>query len=334
MKKILILGGTRFIGRNLLEKILPLEKYDITIFNRGLTNAAIFPEVNTIIGNRRNKEDLHQIASKDWDIVIDISGYWAVALEQQLQMWQGKIGKYIYISTSSHYKFDETNPHLIKEVEALIDYTDEDKHSDQPQHYNQNKAACENILQNQTKFDFVIFRPGLIIGKYDYTDRLYYWLYKAMHQKEILVGNNGENKLSFTYVTDLVDLIITAIETKNKYTVYNAASFITSIKNFIETTAEKMNKHITLIETTSDFLEEYNIKQWTDLPLYLNGNYLTINNSRIIKDMNFKFTQFDECLEQLLDYYTTFRKWEKPLTIPAAISNQRERELIAKLKTV
>jgi len=93
------------VGRTLLKHLIKSNKYDITLFNRGITNPELFPTIKRICGDRKNKKDLKLISSKDWDCVIDISGYWPKALEEQLILQKGRIGKYIYISTSSHYQF-------------------------------------------------------------------------------------------------------------------------------------------------------------------------------------------------------------------------------------
>jgi len=71
MKKILIIGGTQFVGRNLVEQIIPYPEYDITLFNRGITNPDIFPEVKHIKGDR-NTEDLHLVAETYWDCIIGL----------------------------------------------------------------------------------------------------------------------------------------------------------------------------------------------------------------------------------------------------------------------
>ncbi|MCB0516200.1 MAG: NAD-dependent epimerase/dehydratase family protein [Chitinophagales bacterium] len=333
MKKILILGGTRFVGRNLVEKLIETEKYNITLFNRGNLNADLFPAVETIKGDRKVAEDLRRICAKDWDVVIDVSGYWAGALEQQINLQSGKIGKYIYISTSSHYEFDETNPHLIQENEDLVPCTLEQKFSDNPMYYNQNKAECERILQKQNALNYLILRPGLIIGKYDYTDRLYYWFYKLKHQAEMLICNNGENIISYTNVCDLVDLIMLSIETDRNFKVYNVTSFTASLKDFIDIGTELLNTNVELISATPEFLEENAVSQWTDLPLWLNGNFLTTDNSRAISDFGFTFRDIHKSVEQILNYYSEIKKWEYPKTTPVPIAAEKELALIKKIKT-
>ncbi|MEM8508442.1 MAG: NAD-dependent epimerase/dehydratase family protein [Bacteroidota bacterium] len=332
MKNILLLGGTRFVGRNIVEKLLEIGKYDITLFNRGTSHPDLFPDIETIKGDRKNGEDLRRISAREWDVVIDVSSYWAGALEQQLALQYGKIGRYIYISTASHYQFDKENPHLIKETEALVPCTAAQKVSEDIAFYNQNKAECERILQNQKDLDLIMLRPGLIIGKYDYTDRLYYWFHKLKHQTDILIGNNGENLLSYTHVSDLADLVTRSIEVKNQFNVYNIPSFITSLKDLITIASEKLDIGVNLISATPEFLERHGIRQWTDLPLWLASDFLTLDNSRVLSDFDFSFSTVSETVDQLLAYYGKIKQWESPKTEPAPIPPEKERELIAKIK--
>lgn len=333
MKRILIIGGTRFVGRNLIEKLLPLDKYDITLFNRGKTNPDIFQEIKRIKGDRKKESDLRLLAAKDWDVVIDISGYWAEPLATQLSLQKGKVGRYIYVSTSSHYQFDPQNPHLIKEDEAIVSCSLEERKSEERKHYNQNKAECERILAQQEDLDYIILRPGLIIGKYDYTDRLYYWFHKAKTQEEILVANGGENFISFTNVEDLAEAIITAIEIDNKEKIFNCSSFNASISDFLTLIGKKLDKKINLVSATADFLTTNGVKQWSSLPLWLNGNFLTIDNSRIQSAFQMEFISLEKTVEDLIQFYSSEKKWAIPNPTPPALSRQEEIDLIAKISS-
>ena len=79
MKKLLILGGTNFIGRYLTERLLESSNYKITLFNRGCTNSHLFPEVKRIFGDRHTK-DIRLLGNEKWDVVIDISCYFPNSL--------------------------------------------------------------------------------------------------------------------------------------------------------------------------------------------------------------------------------------------------------------
>ena len=69
--KILIIGGTRFLGRHLVHSALG-RGHEVALFNRGLTNPDLFPQVETILGDR--EKDLAQLSGREWDAVIDTCG--------------------------------------------------------------------------------------------------------------------------------------------------------------------------------------------------------------------------------------------------------------------
>ena len=330
MKKLLIIGGTRFVGRNLIEALLENGTFDITLFNRGITNPDLFPTIKTIKGDRKIKADIEKIAAEYWDCIIDISGYWPSALEMQLPLLEGKVGKYIYISTSSHYAFDEVHPHPIKEEEALIDCTPEQKASDDKQYYNQHKAECERIIQSYTWLNAVILRPGLIIGKYDYTDRLYYWFHKVYYQQQLLVADDGKYAISFTDVNDLAKAIIQSIDVK-KNDVYNVSSFTASIADFIDIAKQRLHKNPELVSATADFLQAHDVAEWIHLPLWLNGDYLQTDSTKIKKAYNFSFSPIEETTVKLLDFYANTLQWKQPETTIPSLPADKEAALMDEL---
>ena len=83
MKKVLVLGGTMFVGRALVEKLRLIPEYEITLFNRGKSNADLFADVNQLHGNRET-DDILQVCNQHWDCVIDFSGYYPVTFEKLL----------------------------------------------------------------------------------------------------------------------------------------------------------------------------------------------------------------------------------------------------------
>ncbi len=334
MKKILIIGGTKFVGRNVLEKLIPSQKYDITLFNRGVTSIQVPSSIKRIYGDRKKEEDLKLICNQYWDCIIDVSGYWPHTFEKQLELQKGKVGRYIYISTCSHYEFTPENPHPIKEEEPIVACTLEEKiNDDRFQFYNEKKAECERILQDQNNLDYLILRPGLIIGKYDYTDRLYYWFYKLKTQEELLMANNGTGKISYSDVEDLAGIICQAIEIKNnKYKVYNTPSFETGLIDFISFAREKLSKKIEIYSATTDLLDQHDVKPWVGLPLWVDGDFLITDGSRMKSDFNFQTKSIEQSVDGLISFYSEIKKWEPPEMSSLTISKEKEIELIQKLK--
>lgn len=107
--KILILGGTRFLGRAFVEEALK-RGHEVTLFNRG-TNKEIFPEVEQLTGDRN--DDVSSLVNRKWDAVVDTCGFSPHHIRNIGEVLQNNIKHYIFISSLSVYK--DWIPHQIKE---------------------------------------------------------------------------------------------------------------------------------------------------------------------------------------------------------------------------
>lgn len=213
MKKILILGGTQFVGRNLIEQLIKIDSYDITIFNRQQTQGKLFPQINKIKGDR-DTDDIKQITKEKWDFIIDVSCYYPHWIENTIK-YANSVSKYIFISTISVYDI-HINDYSIKDENSQILSCNHKQRTDHSlQSYGNRKAECERILK-KSGLNYLILRPALIYGKYDHTDRLYYWLYQTKTKKKVLLPENGATQLSLTYVKDLVNTILDALSNNNQ----------------------------------------------------------------------------------------------------------------------
>ncbi len=203
MKKILVLGGTRFIGRVLVEHLIDAGYHDLTLFSRGVSNPGLFPGLRHIHGDRYS-DDLFQIATEDWDVILDISCYFPQHLRQLLPRLQGRVGRYLFMSTGSVYAREAMWDHLATEETPLCSWTEADLNDPDPYvNYEHKKAACETCLLDTSWLDVMIFRPALVVGKYDEFDRFYYWLYRIRNHDRILLPGSGRENMNVTFVEDL-----------------------------------------------------------------------------------------------------------------------------------
>lgn len=328
--KILIFGGTSFIGRNLVKKLLELDQYELTLFNRGKTNATLFPNIATIQGDR-NTDDIQQVQNQDWDYVIDVSCYYPASLEQILKCLSNTVKRYIFVSTCSVYEITETtfNPDSYRDENTLLlDYVETDWTDETPQTYGKRKVACEDILK-ESGFDYAILRPALVFGRYDYTDRFYYWLHQVQEYDEIMVANEGKQRFSLTYVHDLVDVIIQSISKNTENQIFNVTSFpAITIGEIVETASQILGKVRTLVNATSEFLKENNVNQWADLPLWLDSDWFTFDNKKLVEDLDFQPIDFEQSISDTIDYYSK-KDWKTPIY---GISREKQKELLNQLK--
>lgn len=331
MKKLLVIGGTQYIGRYLVEQLVLLGKYDITLFNRGKTNAELFPTCAKIYGDR-NTDDVLKISHQYWDIIIDVSCYFPNPLNNLLDALKGKVGRYIFVSTASLYQINPESTEPMDENTPTVSCSEEEKTDTTVSTYNQRKSACEKILLSKEWLDIIIFRLGLVIGKYDWTDRLYYWLHKAYTQDEFLIPNHGKNIISYSDVSDLSRILIKAITIKNQHTIYNANSYNASLFDFISRIIKRSNTSPKLINITPEEFKKQKLKPWTDLPLWVNGDYFTLNNSRLKNEFDIHYNSLDETADALFNYCHNDLKWRKPNTSIASLSIEREKEIINEIK--
>ena len=310
MKKILILGGTQFIGRNLVERLIGMGEFDITLFNRQETQIDLFPKIKKIKGDRET-EDINQIAKENWDFVIDVSCYYPNWIRDTLKYLNVNLEKYILVSTCSVYDND-SNPSTLKDEQAEILACNSRQRVDKTvETYGNRKAECERILQN-SEVNYLILRPSLVYGKYDHTDRFYYWLYQIKHNEVLLLPDNGERQLSLTYVHDLIDSIVETLSNNIQNDIYNVVSTSkTNIKEIVQYGIEVLNSKNQLVNAEPEFLKKNKVSQWFDMPLWIDSDFFTFNNQKYINAFEFKPTRFKESIKETIEYYEGLG-WVKP----------------------
>jgi 2'-hydroxyisoflavone reductase len=243
---------------------------------------------------------------------------------------KGKAGRYIFISTVSVFELNSEHGQPCSEEDETLPCTEEQRTSEGFEAYGNKKAECERQLLAREWLDAIIMRPALVYGKYDYTDRSYYWMHKVKTQDRFLLPNKGKDTISYTYVHDLVRAMIAAMEIPQHTKVYNLSTHPhLSLRDFTEETARQTGREVQAISASPELLEKEGIHEWSDLPLWIHGDYFTVDNVRVKKDFNISFTPFPETMTGTLAYYDSIN-WPVPKT---GISVERENELLAKAQT-
>ena len=213
MKRIALLGGTRFIGYHLLKKLLNLG-HQVSIFNRGITQTPIpLPgEVEVIIGNRNNSKDYKKLFYKEFDVVFDLSGYNENHILPIVKNYQSSIGHYIFCSTPLVYKASPSGFVCEESPRDFIRNT-----------YGGEKALAEELLLSECKIQkwpVTIFRPSGVFGPYDYgrpTHQAWLVFYRLINSIPIPVINEKKTSFKLLYVDDLVNGFIQAMNNENSH---------------------------------------------------------------------------------------------------------------------
>ncbi|NVK05452.1 MAG: NAD-dependent epimerase/dehydratase family protein [Flavobacteriia bacterium] len=323
MKAVLVFGGTNFIGRVLVERLLQEQDIEVTLFNRGKTNPHLFPGVRKIYGDR-DKAVPDGIADQHWDFIIDLSCYFPQSLSNILSQIQLLPSRYIFISTCSVYDNDQLQCTLRSEDAPILDCTESQAGDQSPSSYGQRKAECERILKN-SGIPFCILRPALVYGRYDPTDRLYYWLHQVQNEEALLLPDHGEKVFSATYVGDLVNVILLSLKQETESQVFNVTTVPTlSISQLVTTAAKILRKSTKSLNISSTLLKSEGIAEWKDIPLWLNSDFFTYDNSKVKSHLGFSPTAFSESIQETISYYEE-NEWPPP---NYGITKERKEDLL------
>ena len=200
--RLLVLGGTRFLGRALVGSALA-RGHELTLFNRGQTNADLFPEAEKIRGDRT--VDLSPLDGREWDAVLDVATFLPRVVRRSVEALEGRVGRYVYVSSISAYA-DQSTPPVEGAPVAELD----DRDAEDIEHYGALKAACEQIVVDAFGERALVVRPGLIVGPHDPTDRFTYWPRRVAEGGRVLAPAPPEQPVQFIDVRDLADWIVSA----------------------------------------------------------------------------------------------------------------------------
>ncbi|MGB0423674.1 MAG: NAD-dependent epimerase/dehydratase family protein [Flavobacteriales bacterium] len=326
--KVLLLGGGSFLGKNMLLNLVESEEFELSVLNRGKTQTEIHDSVNYIKADR--DFPCAALSQVHYDIVLDFSCYFPQQLRNVLQNLGQAPSHYIFISTCSVY--DNENVTSINRNESCLTLTcskEEERNTDVST-YGQRKAECERILI-QSGIPHTIYRPALVFGAFDPTDRLYYWLHQIKTQKELLLPDSGERIFSLTYVHDVVSSIRKSIQTEASNTTYNMVSYENMSVLELITVAEKtLDLSPTHISISPDLLSRCGVNQWTDMPLWLNTDIFTFTNEALRTEFDFKSTPFQEALNDTIAYYENLN-WPSPVY---GMPETKRQDLINQVKSL
>jgi nucleoside-diphosphate-sugar epimerase len=196
--RLLVLGGTRFVGRAIVDDAIS-RGYDVTTFSRGLSGHPR-PGAEVLHGDRTSSGDLLQLARRDWDAVIDTSVLAPVHVAASARLLAGHVGHYTYVSTLSVYRDQPRDP--VTEDSAVLDCPSDASGTIETLGYGELKAGSERAVQEAMPGRSLIARPGLIIGPHENVGRLPWWLTRIARGGLVLAPPQ-DAKLRMTDARDL-----------------------------------------------------------------------------------------------------------------------------------
>ena len=290
--KLLILGGTRFLGRHLVE--LALDRGDdVTIFTRGRLPVPWGDRVTALTGDRdpRAAPGLDALTGGSWDAVIDCSGYVPRVVEASARLLASRVKRYVFVSSMSVYA--KTERPQMDERTPLAEL--EDPSTEQVmEHYGALKAACEAVVDRVFGARATNVRPGLIVGPFDGTDRFGYWVARFVHPQLLgdrppraVVPAPRERPVQFIDARDLAAWLLDICASDVSGT-FNACSpaFHWTMNDLVDALTAASAKPPTPTWIGDTTLVDAGVTPWMGLPLWLppsepdSAGFMTMDCSR------------------------------------------------------
>ena len=343
--KLLILGGTRFLGRHLVTAALQ-RNHEVTLFNRGQHSSAASANVETIYGDRNG--DLGGLKGRRWDAVVDTSGYLPRTVKAAAAVLSASVDRYVFISSQSVYAdlsvcgVDENAPLASLTDEQLaeanaIDSSGQTSAVSYGKMYGGLKALCEVAAEAEMPGRVLNIRPGLIVGPDDYTDRFTYWIvrFAGDHENgEVLAPGRPDRCVQFIDVRDLAEWTVRMVERKETG-VYNANGLpgVLTMETLLKECKAASDSDASVTWVSEDFLLKEQVAAWSDMPLWLPNEaaphlkgFMFVNCDKAVA-AGLTFRSLSETVRDTLTWYETTRQNE---ALNAGIDREREKRLLLK----
>ena len=262
--KLLVIGGTRFVGRHLVEAALA-RGAAVTLFNRG-QSAPAPPGAEHRQGDRSG--DLAALANGEWDAVIDTCGYLPGEVARMAQALAGRVGCYAFVSSLSVYASAAT-PN--REGSALGVIDDTDTNIIDGRTYGPLKALCEAEVQRRFGAAALILRPGLIVGPHDPTQRFTFWparLGRASDGDTVLAPGTPDTPVQIIDARDLAAFVLRCLEagTRGVFNVVSEPGRLT-MGEVLASCAAAAGVSVRFQWCDVAALQAQGLEPWNDLPL-------------------------------------------------------------------
>ena len=333
--KILVLGGTAFLGPSVIHEARA-RGHEVTLFNRGRTNADMFPDLERLVGDRDGQLDA--LRGRKWDACLDNSGYIPRMVADSAGLLAPNIGQYVFISSISVYK--DFSQRGLNEKSPVATITDEQLAAAKTQkdvtgeNYGALKALCEKAAMDACPGRACVIRPGLIVGPMDRTDRFTYWPVRVARGGEVLAPGTPDTPTQVIDVRDLAEFVVRCLEEKTTGT-FNATSAPGELTmgELLESCRRVSGSNATFTWADAAWLEKKEVAAWSDMPVWVplegsEAGHPFIDVSRAVK-AGLRYRPISETVRGTLDWWATVPQERREAPMKAGITAEREAELLA-----
>ncbi len=272
--RLLVLGGTRFIGHAVVTVAVE-QGWEVTTFNRGVSGTDVAGVV-AMRGDRAEASDLARLTSSGmtWNAVVDCSGYVPRDVLAAVQRLEPLAEHYVFMSTVSVYRdwpvkpLSEASEVLCCPPDAGPDYGEDVE--DGPTRYGYQKSGCEVAVRDTFGAErATILRPGVVLGPREYVGRLPWWLRRTAAGGQVLAPGDPARSIQPVDVRDLAKFALLAAQSGIGGT-FNATSpqGRETFGGMLEACAEVTHANAEFVWVPDERLLSYGVRQWSEMPLW------------------------------------------------------------------
>jgi nucleoside-diphosphate-sugar epimerase len=293
MAELLVVGGTRFIGRHTVEAALETG-HDVTVFNRGNHENPFDDRVGHVEGDRTVEGELRLAATRiDPDLVVDTVAYHPRDVRVATEVF-ADVDAYVYVSSGAAYgaervpkREDETPLHGCTNDQA----TDDTAASYGPRKAEGDRAVFEAAARG---VNATSVRPPVVYGPYDYTGRFDYWIDRVLHHDRVLVPGDGTNLWHRAYVGDVADALLTVAEAGEPGEAYNVGDgHVPTLVEWVDLLATAAGEPCSVVTAGERELSAAGLSP-TDFPGYRDPPHLL--STAKLRDLGWRPTPHEEAL--------------------------------------
>jgi 2'-hydroxyisoflavone reductase len=277
--RLLVIGGTRFLGRHLAEQALAAG-HEVTLLHRGRSGPGLFPQARHFIADRDREADLAVLEQGTWDAAIDTSAYVPRQVRTLAARLQGRVGQYQLVSTISVYasmeggRTDEDAP-VVELPDPMVEQVTGET-------YGGLKVLCERAAAaafSAHGTPCLVARPGLLVGPFDPTGRFTWWVQRLARGGPTLAPGAPGQPVQFIDARDAAAWLLKQADARRSGT-YNLTGPIAplTLGSLLEAARDALASAATAgarvapanLEWVDEaFLLARDVAPWTDLPLWL-----------------------------------------------------------------
>ena len=332
-KRILILGGTGFIGPHTVRYALE-RGHEVSIFTRGRSGTELPPGIEHLIGDRN--DDHTALENRTWDVVLDNNAQDYRWVQKSTEVLQGSVEHYLFVSSISAYELEgfgwEFKDRIL--MEPIVDesftrisppegWVDGDDAG-----YGLMKTLSEDIVHSAFPGRATVVRPGLIVGPGDPTDRFTYWPVRIDEGGEVLAPGNPLHANQVIDQRDLTEWIVRLAENTTTGNFHGVGpNYRLTMGEMLEKIGTVASNPFELTWVPEDFLESHEVAPWRDLPAWIPGDALMFVTYQKAVDVGLTFRPLSETARDTLEWDKT-RPDEEREDRSFGWSRQREREVL------